>query len=365
MAVLISLLVIVAAVYLLAVITDAFFIESLDQLAKKWGLPNNVAGASLMAMGSSAPELAIALFAVFLGGKHSDVGIGTIVGSAVFNILVITGASALARPVKVTLKVVFRDCVVYISGVILLLSTFADGKITVLESCLFLLLYGVYIFLLFQWNRFFPEEEPDLDVAEAVEKAHTAEIERPNLWSRLNWFVTVSIGKLMGDPRVSYVRAFVVSIVCIAGLSWALVEAAVMLAGALKIPPVIVALTILAAGTSAPDLISSLIVARQGRGDMAVANAVGSNVFDILIGLGLPWLLTIGLRQAGVLQGGSVVLVGTKDLWLSACMLLGTVLILLVFLATGRKLTRLEGGLLVALYVAYCVWTWLQGTGAA
>jgi Ca2+/Na+ antiporter len=169
----------------------------------------------------------------------------------------------------------------------------------------------------------------------------------------------------MGDPRVSYVRAFVVSIVCIAGLSWALVEAAVMLAGALKIPPVIVALTILAAGTSAPDLISSLIVARQGRGDMAVANAVGSNVFDILIGLGLPWLLTIGLRQAGVLQGGSVVLVGTKDLWLSACMLLGTVLILLIFLATGRKLTRLEGGLLVALYVAYCVWTWLQGTGAA
>ena len=106
MTVLISLLVVVACVYALSVITDGFFVESLDEIAHKLSLPPSVAGASLMAMGSSAPELAIALLALFKGsGEHSDLGIGTIVGSAVFNILVITGASALVRPAAVRFRV--------------------------------------------------------------------------------------------------------------------------------------------------------------------------------------------------------------------------------------------------------------------
>ena len=91
------------SVYLLGIITDEYFIVSLDQISKKLKIPNNVAGASLMAMGSSAPELAIALLAlVIASGSHSDVGIATIVGSAIFNILVITGASAIAKPAQIT-----------------------------------------------------------------------------------------------------------------------------------------------------------------------------------------------------------------------------------------------------------------------
>ena len=113
-AAILSLVIIAVSIYLLAIITDEFFITSLDQISNKLKLPHNVAGASLMAMGSSAPELAIALLALFnKGGEHSDVGIGTIVGSAVFNILVITGVSAIARPARVTWRVVVRDVVVY------------------------------------------------------------------------------------------------------------------------------------------------------------------------------------------------------------------------------------------------------------
>lgn len=358
-AALLSLLVIIACIYVLAVITDAFFIESLDQIAQKWNLPNNVAGASLMAMGSSAPELSIALFAVFRGGQHGDVGIGTIVGSAVFNILVITGASALVRPVQITWKVASRDCLVYACSILMLLVVFEDGQITALESSAFLLLYAAYIFLLFQWNSFFPEEVEELDPVEALKEAHHLETQKPSLWGRLNHAVTTLIGWMTGDARHSYIRAFIVSIVLISGLSWLLVDHAVLFANALQIPPVIVALTILAAGTSAPDLISSMIVAKQGRGDMAVSNAVGSNVFDILIGLGVPWLITIGFREAGVLSGSSVISVGTKGLWSSICILLGTVFILFAFLYTGRELTRKEGAVLVFMYIAYCVWVWV------
>ncbi|MCI5158494.1 MAG: sodium:calcium antiporter, partial [Candidatus Electrothrix sp. AUS1_2] len=121
-----SLLIMLFAIYILAIMTDEYFISSLDHISHLLNLPHNVAGASLMAMGSSAPELAIALTALFEGsGEHSDVGIGTIVGSAVFNILVITGASALARPAKITLSVVIRDCLVYVTSIVLLLVTFS------------------------------------------------------------------------------------------------------------------------------------------------------------------------------------------------------------------------------------------------
>ena len=137
----------------------------------------------------------------------------------------------------------------------------------------------------------------------------------------------------------------------IAALSYLLVESAVIFADALQIPPVIVALTILAAGTSVPDAFASVVVARQGRGDMAVANAVGSNVFDILVGLGLPWVLVL------IVEGG-VIQVGTSDLFTSTLILLGTVVLLFIFLTTNHLLTRWEGALLIVAYVIYVIWVW-------
>ncbi len=344
----VSLIVIIIAIYLLSIVTDEFFITSLDQISNRWKLPSNVAGASLMAMGSSAPELAIALLALFKdGGENSDVGIGTIVGSAVFNILVITGVSALARPARVTWRVVVRDVVIYVASIGLLLLTFSDGTITILEALAFLVMYGVYIFILFQWKA--SEEEFEEEVVEVEETQ-----EGGGLYHTVTSGVTKVIGLLMGDAKKSYIRAFLVSILFIAVISWFLVEYAVQFAEALHIPPVVVALTILAAGTSVPDLIASVVVARQGRGEMAVANAVGSNIFDILVGLGLPWAIAIIVL-------GRTVQVGTEGLLSSTVVLLGTVILLFVFLTTGRLLSRKEGWFLLASYLAYALWVWLGG----
>ncbi|MGF1503915.1 MAG: sodium:calcium antiporter, partial [Anaerolineae bacterium] len=135
----VSLLVIVAATYILAVVTDKFFIVSLDVVASRLRMPSDVAGASLMAIGSSAPELCIAMVAVILGGRHSDVGIVTIVGSAIFNILVITGASALvAGQLTVQANSVRRDIFFYLVSVGLLLVVFWDGTILLWEALLLL-----------------------------------------------------------------------------------------------------------------------------------------------------------------------------------------------------------------------------------
>jgi K+-dependent Na+/Ca+ exchanger-like protein len=348
-----NLIVMALAIYLLSIVTDGFFIESLDQLARRWKMPSNVAGASLMAMGSSSPELAIALISLLIaGGTHSDVGVGTIVGSAVFNILVITGASAIVRPARVTWKVIIRDTVIYAASIVLLLLAMSDGQINRLEAMLLLILYGIYLFILFQWDRFMGDGQED--PVELVEQTFEDFRRDPRFYHRITGAVESIIGLLSGNPRQSYVRAFFISIIFIAAISWVLVESAIDFATALRIPPVVVALTILAGGTSVPDLISSVIVARQGRGDMAVANAVGSNIFDILIGLSVPWLVVLLFRQ-------SVVQVGTEDLWISTVILLGTVVLLFVFLSTGLLLSRKEGWSLLVVYLAYVVWSWLGG----
>lgn len=359
MTIVLSLSIILIAIYVLAIVTDSFFIESLQQISNRWKLPHDVAGASLMAIGSSAPELCIALMAVFReGGKNSDMGMGTIVGSAVFNILVITGASAMVRPIVINWKSNIRDALVYIGSIVLLLVVFFDGKITLWESGALLGLYGVYLIILIIWSRRFPHTpEPEIHVGDELIKIEQSS---RSIFLHINRWIERFLHLFMGNPTHSYMRAFLVSIALITGLSWVLVDYAVVFANAVGIPPVIVGLTILAAGTSAPDLIASVVVAKKGHGNMAIANAVGSNIFDILVGLGLPWLLIMSFKYFGLIAGSPIVLVGTKDLWASTLVLLGSVVVLLGFMWTGNRLTRKEGFALIVLYGAYVVWTYLS-----
>ncbi len=165
--VLMSLSAILASVFVLAVVTDKFFIPSLDEISRRLKLSDEVAGASLMAIGSSAPELAIALMALFTdGGAHSDVGIGTIVGSAVFNILVITGVSAVvAGGLHIHIFAVGRDIVYYLISILYLGLVFFDGHVSLVEAVLGLVGYVVYMGLLIVW-KYLKVEEDEADEAE-------------------------------------------------------------------------------------------------------------------------------------------------------------------------------------------------------
>ena len=133
-----------------------------------------------------------------------------------------------------------------------------------------------------------------------------------------------------------------------------LVDSAVIVAGILKIPEVIVALTIIAVGTSVPDLMSSVIVAKQGRGGMAISNAIGSNIFDILFGLGVPWAIMLAFGQPSIV-------VGTTTLISSVILLFATVLVIFFLLLSKRwKIGKHSGYFLIALYLVYLLWSILQ-----
>lgn len=330
--------------YLLAVICEEFFVPSLDKIAERLKMPSDVAGATFMAVGSSAPELFTSLFAIVKAGDHADVGAGTIVGSAIFNILVIIGASAAFRKAKLTWQPVIRDTIFYVFTIVALLYVFWDGKIILAEALLFIAMYAVYIILVINWKKFLPYK--DVDPIIEIER----EVEENRLARMSKQLLSIVIPDVTTRPSL-FPLTFLVSISFLAALSYVLVESAVGLGDVLNINPTLIALTVLAAGTSIPDLLSSVIVAKQGRGDMAVSNAVGSNIFDILFCLGFPWIIVL------LAKGGSIP-VATENLLSSVFLLFATVLAIL-FILVVRKWTigRRAGLFLIFLYVLYVGYT--------
>ncbi|HKI88299.1 MAG TPA: calcium/sodium antiporter [Draconibacterium sp.] len=322
----------------LARIVDQFFIASLDKISKDLHLSSDAAGATLMAVGSSAPELFVALFSIFKPGEHQAIGIGSIVGSAIFNLLVIVGVAALVRKAKLTWQPVVRDLIFYTVAVALLVVFIWDGSFTMPEAIIFLVIYVIYVFAAIFWKRILPYD--DLPFDEPKEKNY----DKKGIIGIFDQLLC----KLFPNKKHYYLN-FLQSIVIIAALSWALVELAVVISATLRIPESIVALTVIAVGTSIPDLFSSMIVARQGRGDMAVSNAIGSNIFDILAGLGLPFLIFL------VISGGTVD-AGQGDLISSVIILFASVILLFILLMASKwKVGKLTGIILLCLYIFYVV----------
>lgn len=336
--------------YGLARVVDLFFVESLELISKKLKLSSDIAGATFMAIGSSAPELFVSFLALFRVGDQQAIGAGTIVGSAIFNILVIIGASAMVKRALLTWQPVIRDLVFYCCAILLLLFTFKDGQITLFDSVLFILFYIIYIFSFGIWKKLFPYQtkgDIDQEVIEDAEESHKhikeSSISYKNIFDK---FLSLFFVNLKKNPSLFFVN-FLISVLLIGVLSHFMVESAVEIAHFMGIPDVVIGLTILAAGTSIPDLLSSIKVAKTGRGDMAIANAVGSNIFDIAIGLGLPWLIITLFRD-------QTVPVVTENLTSSIILLFATVVALLYLMLMKKwKMGKYGGLLLIGGYLLY------------
>ncbi|RME77134.1 MAG: sodium:calcium antiporter [Planctomycetota bacterium] len=364
--------------YLLARICDDYFVASLEIIAERWRMPSDIAGATLMAVGSSAPELFVSLFAVIKAlarspeeaARVASMGAGTIVGSALFNLLVITGASVYVRPARLTWQPIVRDLLFYGVSIAFVLWVMAGGvredgvvvgAITSGEALLLLAFYVVYVASLRYVRRWFPYADGAVELEVVAEVS--AELREEH--EEAGWMQPIDrgLGLLFPDMEAdspAVWRAFITAVVLIAVLSYALVEAGIHIAHALGWSPALIGLTVLAAGTSVPDLVSSVLVARRGKSDMAVTNAIGSNIFDIGVGLGLPWLLVTW-------WAGVPVQVDTTDLMGSAVVLFGSLLLVAAIMAGARwRLGRGAGAVLVALYVAYVAGAylgWLPGAG--
>ena len=335
---LLSIIVLIISFYLLNEVTDRFFVPSLDQVATKLKLSDDASGATLMAAGSSAPELFIAIIALTTGDNF-DIGVGTIVGSALFNLLVIIGAIGMIRKSKIAWQPMVRDIIFYLISIGLLYWAYSSGSITLFHVVIFLGVYIVYVIAVVLWKSILPHTDSQDSIEEEEEE------EDPS-WKKYFKLFDVILEKLFA-PKRFYGTNFLISIILIAGLSWALVESAVVISYALNIPKYIVGLTILAFGTSVPDMMSSIIVAKQGRGGMAISNALGSNIFDILIGLGLPWMVLIFIKNQSIS-------VDTGEISTHILVLLGSVAgVLLLFLFNRWRINRVIGITMILAYLTY------------
>lgn len=336
------LIALVISFYLLAEVSDRYFVVSLDKLSHRLNMSHDMAGATFMAIGSSAPELFVAVIALIKPGDHDAIGVGTIVGSALFNLLVIVGAAAVVKNSLIAWQPVIRDLLFYAIAILGLYYVLYNGEVKLWEAGILMAFYGVYVYAVFKWRGWFKYKELDEDPEEEEEEEKTG---WKTIFKPLDWL----LAKFFPSAE-HYMVVFGVSILLIALLCWVLVESAIGISVILDIPEVVIALTVLAVGTSVPDMVSSVIVAKQGRAGMAVSNAIGSNIFDIFIGLGLPWLVKIMIIDQPI----EFQLVGLD---VSVGLLFGSVLLILFFLIWKKwRLTQNLGFTLIMLYILYVVW---------
>ena len=483
-----------------AIVCDDFFTASLERICLRLRLSEDVAGATFMAAGSSAPELFTSTMSLVSSNATNELGVATIVGSAVFNILVIVAATTVFatkknEPLRLDWKPVTRDCAFYAAAVASVLLVMADGKVWWWEGVACVCMYATYVAFMAvnekvmrsmdalaerrrlagrDKNAFFfsrvanaqanlfakkknkvgaealsPERPTGVvEAADDVEAArdatrptrlggeddaieHTvsaaleatvADLEREEetryaavsellkkappfsrddardtrdaaldetcasaggpftrpaaardvpLWLlSLPWYLafTYTIPDCEHPRRArgnAYLVSFGASVAWISAISYGMVDCASRVGCALDIPEVVMGTLVLAAGTSVPDALASVSVARGGAGDMAVANAVGSNVFDIWLGLGLPWAAFLPTRGNGDPRA-MFEPVSVTQLWPSVCILAGVLLVYYASVAaSGFALTKSHGYFflfvyfLFAAYSVFGVW-WLD-----
>ena len=338
----------------LMIVCDNFFGPALDVMVDKWSIDDDVAGATFMAAGGSAPELATSFMGRFV--SKSDVGFGTIVGSAVFNVLFVIGLCALVVPggeVPLTWWPLFRDCSYYIVGLAVLAVLVKEGNsMNWYEAIILFLLYIGYVTIMFfneKLEMFFTKLFKMEKNAKVRDDPKAVEVEGEKLekgeggpdgaeaegggdggdddedewddpWEMPDekpacvlWVVCLPLNAMLYGtlPDVArpvddkpgrtvpwmpagedyFIVTFFACLLWLIVFSYCMVVWVTIIGAVFGISDYIMGLTILASGTSIPDALSSMYMAKEGRGDMAISSSIGSNVFDILVGLPVPTII--------------------------------------------------------------------------
>jgi cation:H+ antiporter len=295
-------------------------VRGASKLALSWGISPLVVGLTIVAFGTSAPEVAVSVGAALDG--RTDIAIGNVVGSNVFNVLFILGLSALIIPLTVNAQIIRQEVPIMIGASLLLLVLGLDGVLSPLNSALLLALMLVYtLYLIVQSRR-----ETSATVLEEFDH-----IKRPGKQWDSHWLAQVL---LIGVGLALLVM----------GSQW-LVSASVEFAKALGVSDLVIGLTIVAAGTSMPEVATSIMAALRKERDIAIGNVVGSNTFNILGSLGIS-----GMVASGGLAMSPAVL--NFDIWVMVAVMFAC---LPVFIS-GREIARWEGFVFIGYYVAYAAY---------
>ena len=283
-------------------------------LALRLGLSPLVVGLTVVAYGTSTPELLVSLKAAFSG--QPDIALGNVVGSNIFNIAIILGLSAIVCPIATHIQVIKWDAPLLLAVTVLGTLTFLDGDVSRIDGIIFVC--GAVACTV--WTVWAAKKEPKA----ALEAEIPASADEGSLGMDL-LKVLAGLGVLVLGSRM-------------------LVDNAVTVASSLGVSEAVIGLTIIAAGTSMPELATSVVAAWRKQSDIALGNVLGSNLFNILFVLG---------------SSAAIHPIGTTGMSrLDLGMMIAVTALLLPFLISGKRITRPEGCVLVASYLAYLFFLW-------
>ncbi|MHB1142919.1 MAG: calcium/sodium antiporter [Sulfuricaulis sp.] len=303
---------------ILLVVGAQFLVRGASKLALSFGISPLVAGLTIVAFGTSAPELAVSVQSAYAG--QVDIALGNVVGSNIFNVLFILGLCALIAPLIVAAQIIRQEVPIMIGASLLLLALSLDGSLNRVNGALLLGLIGIYTVFLVRQSRKETQATQD-EYAHEVGRASAAQ------WDR-HWLVQLLL--IVGGL-----------VLLVLGARW-LVEAAVAFARDLGVSEMVIGLTIVAAGTSLPEVATSVVATFRGDRDIAVGNVIGSSTFNILAVLGVSSLVApqpLAVAPA-LLSFDLPVMIAVAG----AC---------LPIFFTGNRIARWEGGLFLAYYTAY------------
>ena len=288
-------------------------------VAKKLNVPVMIIGLTFVSVGTSAPEMLVSINAAL--GDHPDIAIGNVLGSNVANILLVLGAAALVFPIVCDAKVVKREMAVLLAVTALFtLYAYQWGVIGRLQGGCFLLILGYYLYEMVRNTK----AAPDPEFLEELEEEASFEYS----WVISCVLLAFGIGLLVWGADL-------------------LVGNASILARSFGISEGVIAITIVAIGTSAPELITSVMAAVRQQNDLAVGNVIGSNLFNILAVLGAAGVVAPMAVSDAFLH---------VDIWV----MIAATLLLIPLMLSGGRISRKEGGLLLAAYFGYMAYQAMQ-----
>ena len=284
-----------------------WFVDGASGLAARFKIPQLVIGLTIVAMGTSAPEAAVSISAALKG--NADITIGNIVGSNILNILIILGISSLIAALTVAKSTVHWELPFLIIVTLLLYFQGRDGTVGFWDGVGLLGLFAAYLGYLLVMAKKHPDVNPQMP-------------KRATLWRALVW-TALGLTLVVWGSDVA-------------------VDAASAIARAMGLSERFIGLTIVALGTSLPELFTSVSAARKGNADIAIGNIVGSNIFNILFVVGLSSLV--------------VAVPFAKDFLLDTVVSAGAAVLLIVCSLKKRTLKRWHGIVMLLCYTAYFVW---------
>lgn len=274
-------------------------------VAEKMKMPQNVIGLTIVAMGTSMPEFCVSLISALKG--TSDLAVGNIVGSNIFNTLLIVGVSALVAPMSIMKTTVRKDIPFALVASALLLIMCLDGDISRIDAAILFAMFLIFMYITLRGA-----------------KAQGTDVEEKEKKPMATWLSVVWI---------------LVGLACLIGGSNLFVDGATVVATKLGVSEAVIGLTIVAGGTSLPELATSVVSARKGNSGIAIGNVLGSNVFNILAILGLTGMISPMTLKGITMTDLSMMVISIILIWL--------------FSFTKYKIERWEGAILTAVFVGY------------